>query len=115
MSSHLFAITSKVVSLARSGCISCARKLFDEMPHRDSVAWNAMLTSYSQLGLHQETCLLFQDMRVSNTRPDHFTFTSILKACAGAGELRNGMKIHGLIVVSGYQFFLPVCNSLIDM
>ncbi|KAK7860427.1 pentatricopeptide repeat-containing protein At2g36980, mitochondrial [Quercus suber] len=115
MHSDLFQITSKIAILARSGRIKCARKLFDEMSHRDAVAWNAMLTGYSQLGLHQESLSLFRHMRISNTKPDHYSFTATLSACAGASELTHGVKIHALVIVSGFQSSLPVCNSLIDM
>ncbi|KAM4116249.1 hypothetical protein ACB094_02G035900 [Castanea mollissima] len=107
MHSDLFQITSKIAILARSGRIKCARKLFDEMCHRDAVAWNAMLTGYSQLGLHQESLSLFRHMRISNTKPDHYSFTATLSACAGASELTLGVKIHALVIVSGFQSSLP--------
>nr|POE50220.1 pentatricopeptide repeat-containing protein, mitochondrial [Quercus suber] len=74
-----------------------------------------MLTGYSQLGLHQESLSLFRHMRISNTKPDHYSFTATLSACAGASELTHGVKIHALVIVSGFQSSLPVCNSLIDM
>lgn len=111
----LFQTTSKIAALARSGQITCARKLFDEMPHRDSVAWNAMLTSYTHLGFHQEALSLFHQMRISDTGPDHFTLTATLSACASACNLRCGTKVHALVTVLGYQSYLPVNNSLIDM
>ncbi|XP_050216151.1 pentatricopeptide repeat-containing protein At2g36980, mitochondrial [Mercurialis annua] len=115
MHSNLFRITSKITDLARSGYIIHARKLFDEMPLRDTFAWNSMITGYSQQGFHQEALSLYYQMRTSNNRPDHFTFTATLNACAGAGSLLNGTKIHALVIVLGYQSSLPVKNSLIDM
>jgi pentatricopeptide repeat protein len=115
MHSILFQITSKITSLARSGYITHARKLFDEMTKRDAVAWNSMLTGYSHLGLHQEALSLFHQMRTSNTKPDHFTFTTILNACGASSSLRNGTKIHALVIVLGCQSSIPVNNSLIDM
>ncbi|XP_011009901.1 PREDICTED: pentatricopeptide repeat-containing protein At2g36980, mitochondrial-like [Populus euphratica] len=115
MHSILFQITSKISSLARSGYITHARKLFDEMTKRDAVAWNSMLTGYSHLGLHQEALSLFHQMRTSNTKPDHFTFTTTLNACGASSSLRNGTKIHALVIVLGCQSSIPVNNSLIDM
>lgn len=111
----LFQITSKIASFARSGGIIYARKLFDEMSQRDTVAWNAMLTGYSQLGLHQEALSLFRRMRISNTKPDHYSFTATLSACAAACELSYAVKVHALVIISGFQSSLPVGNSLIDM
>ncbi|KAI5324213.1 PREDICTED: pentatricopeptide [Prunus dulcis] len=111
----LFQTTSKIAALARSGQMTCARKLFDEMTHRDSVAWNAMLTSYTHLGFHQEALSLFHQMRIYDTGPDHFTLTATLSACASGCNLRCGTKVHALVTVLGYQSYLPVNNSLIDM
>ncbi|XP_043708262.1 pentatricopeptide repeat-containing protein At2g36980, mitochondrial [Telopea speciosissima] len=115
MRSGLFRTTSTIVAVARSGRIVCARKLFDEMPHRDSIAWNAMLAGYSQSGHAQEALSLFSHMRVADMVPDHFSFTAVLSASADAGELLYGKKIHALVIGLGYQSYLPVCNSLIDM
>ncbi|KAM7259478.1 hypothetical protein ACFE04_015219 [Oxalis oulophora] len=115
MQSNLFKITSKITHLAKSGHILYARKLFDEMPQRDTIAWNAMLTSYSQLGLHKEALSLSHNMIIANTRPDNFTFTATLNACANIGDYQNGLKQHALVMVSGYENSLPVCNSLVDM
>lgn len=74
-----------------------------------------MLTGYSHLGLHQEALSLFHQMRTSNTKPDHFTFTTTLNACGASSSLRNGTKIHALVIVLGCQSSIPVNNSLIDM
>ncbi|KAE8690494.1 Bifunctional 3-dehydroquinate dehydratase/shikimate dehydrogenase isoform 1 [Hibiscus syriacus] len=115
MPSNLHQLTTKIVSLSRSGFITTARKLFDEMPHKDSITWNAMLSSYSQLSLHKDSLSLFHLMRSANAKPDHFTFTSTLNACSGFASFRNGTKTHALIIVFGYQSYLPVNNSLIDM
>ncbi|WCJ23559.1 Tetratricopeptide repeat (TPR)-like superfamily protein [Euphorbia peplus] len=115
MQSNLFQTTSKIMSLSRSGHINHARQLFDSMPKRDTIAWNSMLTSYSQLGLHQESQSLFNQMRKTNTNPDNFTFTAILSSCAGSMSLLEGTKMHALVIVFGYQSSLPVNNALIDM
>lgn len=115
MRSDLFHTTSKIVALSRCGRISNARKLFDEMPMRDSVAWNAMLSAYSHLGLYTQSLALFDSMRVSHSKSDNFSYSAALNACAGTSHLRFGTRIHALVVVSGYQSCLPVANSLIDM
>ncbi|RDX68122.1 Pentatricopeptide repeat-containing protein, mitochondrial, partial [Mucuna pruriens] len=112
---YLFRTTSKIVALARSGKICDARKLFDEIPHKDSVAWNAMLTAYSHVGLYQQSLSLFCSMIISHSKPDNFSLSAALNACAGASHLRFGATLHALVVVSGYLSSLPVANSLIDM
>lgn len=115
MHSNLYRTTSKIVSLARLGQISCARQLFDYMQDRDVVSWNAMLSSYTQMGLFPEALSLFQQMRVSHVNPDQFSFTATLNACAGLNDIQNGTRLHALVLVFGYESSLPVNNSLVDM
>ncbi|KAK7264580.1 hypothetical protein RJT34_32189 [Clitoria ternatea] len=115
MRPYLFRTTSEIVAFARSGKIYHARKLFDEIPDKDSVAWNAMITAYSHLGLHQHSLTLFGSMRISHSKPDNFSFSAVLKACAASSHLRFGTSLHALVFVSGYLSSLPVANSLIDM
>ncbi|VFQ64908.1 unnamed protein product [Cuscuta campestris] len=74
-----------------------------------------MLSSYSHLGLHQEAFSLFNNLRCGIVQPDHYTFTSMLSACAGSSELKYGKKIHALLIVYGYNACLPINNALIDM
>ncbi|CAH2060245.1 unnamed protein product [Thlaspi arvense] len=113
--SALVRITSKVSSLARSGRITSARQVFDQMPERDTVAWNTMLTSYSHLGITQEAISIFTQLRFSDAKPDDYSFTAILSTCASLRDARLGRQIQSLIIRSGYGSSLPVNNSVIDM
>lgn len=115
MHSDLVHTTSKIITLGRSGRIACARKLFDELCYKDLIAWNAMLTSYTQLGLYRESLNLFFHMRISGSKPDYFSFTAALSACVPACSLNYGRKIHAQVINCGYQSSLPVNNSLINM
>ncbi|KAI3697549.1 hypothetical protein L6452_30642 [Arctium lappa] len=75
-----------------------------------------MLTSYTHHGLYQEALLLFHQMTGnSSIKPDHYSFTATLSACAGSCNLRYGQNIHALILAGGYSSSLPVNNALIDM
>lgn len=111
----LFAATSRVVSLARSGAIAAARRLFDSMPSRDTVAWNAMMACYSRHGLPAEALSLFSAMRASGAEPDAFSLTAALNAAASARDLRRGEQLHALAVALALPAASPVSNALIDM
>ncbi|CAA0807117.1 Pentatricopeptide repeat-containing protein -mitochondrial [Striga hermonthica] len=115
MRSQLVQITSKITALAKLGSISQARNLFDQMAERDTIAWNAIISGYSHSGLHHESLSLFNHMRFSNVKPDHFTYTAVLSACAGLRDSKSGQRFHALVIVSGWKSSLPVNNSLIDM
>ncbi|ONK79981.1 uncharacterized protein A4U43_C01F12490 [Asparagus officinalis] len=107
--------TNKILSLARSGLIASARRLFDEMPERDTISWNAMLTAYCNSNLPDKTLSLFSSMISSSAaKPDHFTLTAALSAASDARELRTGTQLHSFSLRSGFNS-LPVTNSIVDM
>ncbi|XP_020588980.1 pentatricopeptide repeat-containing protein At2g36980, mitochondrial-like [Phalaenopsis equestris] len=111
----LISTTSRIAYFARSGLLPAAQQLFDQMPYRDTVAWNAMLSAYCSSGLPSKTLSLFYAMRASCTPTDSFSFTSALSAAANLPYLYAGEKIHSLALRSGLCTRLPICNSLINM
>ena len=49
-------------AFSKWGKMSDARQLFDEMPERNSVAWNAMIAGYAQHGQSEQALELFFQM-----------------------------------------------------
>lgn len=111
----LISATSRLVSIARSGAILAARKVFDEMRERDEVAWNAMLAAYSRAGESHAALSLFSSMRVSGAKPDAFSITALVAGVTDVTDVRSGMALHALVVRSGFCASIPVSNSLVDM
>lgn len=50
---------------AKCGVLMCAFRLFDEMPSRNLVTWNAMISGYIQNGMEMSGFELFLKMRYS--------------------------------------------------
>ncbi|KAK8970038.1 Pentatricopeptide repeat-containing protein [Platanthera guangdongensis] len=78
---HLYAVCRE---------IDLARQLFDEMPERSSVSWNAMLAGYCVNGFAKEALLLFKEMVRSETRMTKRTSFMLLFACSQIGDLALG-------------------------
>ncbi|KAH0457477.1 hypothetical protein IEQ34_012792 [Dendrobium chrysotoxum] len=87
--SHLFVQTSMINMYSRLGSINDARKVFDIMPHRDTMAWNAILSAYASDG-RADMCLeLFSSMPVK----DLFSFNIMISAFATAGRVEYARQI----------------------
>lgn len=94
-----------------------ACKLFDEIPQRDTVAWNVLISCYIRNQRTRDALCLFDNLNreESGCKPDDVTCLLVLQACAHLGALEFGEKIHRYISEHGYGSKMNLCNSLIAM
>ncbi|XP_050216769.1 pentatricopeptide repeat-containing protein At1g71420 [Mercurialis annua] len=79
---------------------------------RDIVAWTGIITACSERQ-PEEALFLFRQLRREYLAPDWYTFSSVLKACAGLGTERHAMVIHSLVVKAGFEGDAVLDNALI--
>eukprot|EP01018_Ginkgo_biloba_P035646 Gb_29801 [translate_table: standard] len=104
-----------VAGYAKCGNVEYAHQLFHKMPERDAVSWNAMIGSYAKLGYGEEALKLFFQMHRLNMKPDHFTFGSLLSACASLEALEQGQQVHAHVIKTAYESNVFVGSALVDM
>ncbi|XP_021895258.1 pentatricopeptide repeat-containing protein At4g32430, mitochondrial [Carica papaya] len=115
LDSEVFVGNALVTMYSRWGRLVEARRVFDEMPNRDLVSWNAMLSGYSQEGNYGlEGILAFIEMMREGMSLDHVSFTSAVSACGHERNLELGRQIHGLCIKTGYGAHVSVGNVLIS-
>ncbi|KAF8388386.1 hypothetical protein HHK36_027053 [Tetracentron sinense] len=98
---------------ARCGVIECSRRLFDEMPQRNLISWNAMIMGYVHNGMEIHGLELFYRMKcLEFYLPDEFSVATALAACAWINDLKLGLQVHGYLIVTGYESVClnAVCN-----
>ncbi|XP_057467566.1 pentatricopeptide repeat-containing protein At1g08070, chloroplastic-like [Actinidia eriantha] len=110
-------LSTKLITLACSLApkMDYARKMFDEMPHRDVFLWNTLIRGYADLGPCQEAIVLYRDMRRIGLSPDSCTFPSVVRSCAVLSALREGREVHCNIIKNGYDLDVIVQSSLVTM
>ncbi|XP_039130339.1 putative pentatricopeptide repeat-containing protein At2g01510 [Dioscorea cayenensis subsp. rotundata] len=112
--STLLVCNTLVDSYSKCGLIDVARCLFDEMPERDTVAYNALLMGYSKEGFHGDAMKLFMEMRNLELKPSQFTFSGVLTAGTRLEDLRFGQQVQSLIIKSDFYWHVFINNSLLD-
>ncbi|EFJ21214.1 hypothetical protein SELMODRAFT_107453 [Selaginella moellendorffii] len=91
-------IGSALVNMyGKCGQVGPGREVFDGMPWRNSITWNAMLTAYAQNGHSAEALELFPVMILDGAEPSEVTFITLLSACAQAGLLQDGLRVFALM------------------
>ncbi|KAK9713659.1 hypothetical protein RND81_06G042900 [Saponaria officinalis] len=110
-----FVQASLVAFYAKCGEVRVARKVFDEMPERSVVAWNAMVSGYEQNGFSKEAVEVFRLMRDKGVEPDSATFVGVLSACAQLGALELGTWVHDHVIAHGLDTSVVLETALINM
>ncbi|KAK7267570.1 hypothetical protein RIF29_20247 [Crotalaria pallida] len=112
----VYVLNALVMCYSRCDEISLARKVFDEMPERDIVSWNSMISGYSQGGFYDECKRLYLEMLdVAGVAPNAVTFVSVMQACGQSNDLVFGMEVHRLVNESGVEMDVSLCNAVISM
>ncbi|XP_006644178.2 pentatricopeptide repeat-containing protein At2g33680 [Oryza brachyantha] len=89
---------------SKCGSLEDGMSVFRRMPARDVIAWNSIISGFSQNGCGNGALDLFEEMKMEGTIPDHITFINILCACSHMGLVDRGweyfrsmVKDYGLI------------------
>ncbi|CAM6129666.1 unnamed protein product [Calypogeia fissa] len=106
---------SLVDMYAKCGSVDNSWKVFNKMDTRDVVCWNSMIQGLVKCGQDQKALDLFQRMQREGIAPVPVTFVAVLNACASAGALDEGRRVHQQLSERGFQSDPFVGSSLVDM
>lgn len=105
-----------VSAYANLGYDMDAVKLFDEMPCKDLVSWNSLISVFSQNGYIGNCFIGLSKMKSEmSVQPNEVTLISVISSCTGFRVLKEGTYIHGFALKSGMLNETKVVNSLINM
>ncbi|XP_042471396.1 pentatricopeptide repeat-containing protein At1g11290, chloroplastic-like [Zingiber officinale] len=113
--SNVFAMTAVVNMYAKCRRIDDARRMFDRIPERDLVAWNAIVAGYAQNGMSELALQMLIRMQEDGHRPDSITLVSALPACANIRYLRIGKSIHAFAIRAGFDSMVNLSTAFVDV
>eukprot|EP01018_Ginkgo_biloba_P011979 Gb_15588 [translate_table: standard] len=99
----------------KCGSIRDSRNAFDKLPERNVISWTAMMVGYAQNGNGEESLKLFCQMQRAGIKPDHFVFSSVLRACGSLVNLELGKQLHVQVIKFGLDSDVCAGTSLVDM
>lgn len=113
---NVVSFSSMVDGYCKKGRVLEARELFDEMPERNVITWTAMINGYMKMELFQDGFMLFLNMwREGEVGINSTTLTVMVEACTDSERFQEGLQMHGLVFLLGFQSDIFLGNSMIKM
>ncbi|PKA60936.1 Pentatricopeptide repeat-containing protein [Apostasia shenzhenica] len=98
----------------KCGSLGDARKMFDELSHRDVLTWTVLISAYVRCGQDEWALSLFSHMLADGVSPNCFTLSSLFKSCANTGNLERGKEIYGWMLRNDIEMDVALQNSIVD-
>ncbi|GJN14805.1 hypothetical protein PR202_gb01667 [Eleusine coracana subsp. coracana] len=87
---QMYVKSALVDMYSKCGNLEDGMVVFRRMPDRDVIAWNSIISGFSQNGCGNGALELFEEMKLEGTAPDHITFINVLCACSHMGLVDRG-------------------------
>ncbi|PIA60901.1 hypothetical protein AQUCO_00300430v1 [Aquilegia coerulea] len=98
----IFLSNNLITAYSSLGQLQTSRKVFDEMPERNTVSYNSMITAYIRNEEGNGAWDLFVKMMGSGIIPTQYTFGSLFSSLSL--ELVQGFQLHSLILKNGLLY-----------
>lgn len=115
LESNIVVATALINTFAKCGSIHDARNVFNNVNKKDVVLWTAMIGIYARGGNGEEAFDFLQQMEKEGMKPDKWTYSTVLSACASPADRAKGEVIHTSIRERGFESDIIVKTALINM
>lgn len=101
---------------AKCGCVDFAYSLFMQMPFKNLITWNSMISGFAQNGRGIEAIRIFDEMNNFGVKPDSISFIGVLFACSHSGLLDQGRKYFDLMTKDyGIKASIEHYSCMVDL
>ncbi|WVZ18880.1 hypothetical protein V8G54_006202 [Vigna mungo] len=97
-SSSVFVGSALIDLYSKLSNVQDAALVFDEIPDKNTVCANALLSGYGEAGLWARDLELVRKMHELKLKHDHFTLSAALRACTGLSAVEMGRQVHGYLL-----------------
>ncbi|KAL6658861.1 hypothetical protein ACP70R_002901 [Stipagrostis hirtigluma subsp. patula] len=89
--------TALVDLYCKWGRMEDARNVFERMPRRNLISWNALIAGYGYHGMGDHAIEMFDRLIAEGIALNHVTFLAVLNACRFSGLVDKGKRIFQLM------------------
>ncbi|PWA64723.1 tetratricopeptide repeat (TPR)-like superfamily protein [Artemisia annua] len=82
---------------------------------KDVLTWTTMIHCFTQNVEYEKGLVMFYEMLEEGVKPNDQTIFCVLLACAKAGVLETGVRVHDYVVSNGQGLKKGITTALVDM
>ncbi|KAJ0578147.1 putative tetratricopeptide-like helical domain superfamily [Helianthus annuus] len=110
-----FIIVKLLQSYIRSGYLHHDHQTFEQINKPSITSWNQIIRAFAGTDNPHDAVNLFDEMLESGEKPDEYSYSFVINACARGKLLRLGEKFHGRVLVGGFVSNLFVQTNLVNL
>ncbi|GMN54209.1 hypothetical protein TIFTF001_023332 [Ficus carica] len=95
--------------------IKPALNVFENVENPSTIVWNQIIRAHGRSDTPKRSVVCFNKMVETEAKPDGYTYSFLLNACARSGSLREGEQVHGKVLANGHCSNLFVETNLVNM
>lgn len=114
--SELSVGNSLITMYAKFEMMQDSSRVFIELPYREIISWNALISGYAQNTLCQEALETFL-CAIMESKPNEYTFGSVLNAISAGQDIsiKHGQRCHSHLIKLGLNSDPIISGALLDM
>lgn len=112
---ELFLMTFLVNVYGKCGVMGSARKVFDNLPQRNVVAWTSLMSGHVCNSRPELAVSIFKEMLEEGELPTNYTFGVVLNACTSLGDVNLAKQVHGYVVKCNLETNPSIGNALCSL
>lgn len=110
-----FLIVKLLFFYVYSGNLKPALTVFEKIEKPSTTVWNQIIRGHGQTQTTEKSVECYNRMVETEAKPDGYTYSFLLSACAKSGLFRVGEQIHGRVLSIGYCSNVFVQTSLVNL
>ncbi|KAL3726500.1 hypothetical protein ACJRO7_031402 [Eucalyptus globulus] len=109
---YVYFMNRALDDLIKSGDVGSALNMFDEMPARNGVTYNLLISGQGRHGFAEAALSLYSTMVSQGVEESAQTFSTVLSICTNGGFYREGTQVHCRVVLLGFSSNLYIGSAL---
>ncbi|KAH7422020.1 hypothetical protein KP509_13G086700 [Ceratopteris richardii] len=89
--------------------------VFESLPRKSVVLWNALISGCYQQGYEQLAIEHFERMQKDGIKPDETTLSSVASACGNIGSVQQGQLVYDQVIRNSIHVDAVLGNTLLNM